>query len=47
MVVGNERVVGGRSGEAAKVGDVARSHGCHGEFQQVDRGFLCTLYVIM
>ena len=46
VVVDRGAVVGGRSGEDAKVGRVARSHGGHGDFPLVDMEFLCTSYVI-
>ena len=39
--------VGGRSKAVAEIGDVARSHGCQGDFQRVDREFLCTLCVVL
>ena len=47
MVVEIVDIVGGRLGEVSKVGEVVRSHGCHGGLKRMDMEFLCTLYVIL
>jgi len=47
VLVDSGGTVGGRFGEVAEIGEEARSHGCQGGFLRVDRGFLCTLCVVL